>query len=108
MSNEIEEKMLRHVQSLAQGMLLEFLLSAHFKHSSDPIKAADDLLAIAEQISDQMTFPEAGPEWSDLAAQEFRDSLVRHIHRAKAVATGEPFDPTAFHKRAKGSNLERP
>lgn len=100
MIDDSKEQMLRHIQSLAQGVLIEWLLTAHFSRSPDPAQAANDMLVLAESLSDQMTFPNVGPEQSDLAAQEFRDSLVCHIHRAKALATNEPFDSTAFQRRA--------
>ena len=104
MADERREKMLRFVQFQALGTLVEWLLTAHFAKSGNPEQTADDMLLLAEKLSDQTTFPEAGAEWSDLAAQEYRDTLVRHIHRAKALATGTPFDPDAYRKRAPDSD----
>ena len=104
MPDETAERMHQHVQMLAQGILIEWLLAAHFSRAKNPAKVANEMLASAEKIGAKMTFPEVGPEWSDLAAQEFRDFLMQHIHRAKALATGKPFDPTAFYKRVPDSN----
>jgi hypothetical protein len=99
-TDKAHEQMLRHVQFLAVGTVVELLLAAHFSRFPDPAKAADDMLGLAEKVSDRMTFPDVDAALSDLAAQEFRDSLVRHIHRSRALATGTPFDPSAFRKRA--------
>lgn len=100
MADSEEEQMLRSVQYQALCTLVEWMLTAHFSRTDNPASTADDMLLLAERLSDQMSYPDLGPEWSDLAAQEFRDTLVRHIHRAKALATGEPFDPDGFRKRA--------
>jgi hypothetical protein len=47
-----------------------------------------------------MTFPEASPDWSDVAAQEFRDVLIQLVHQARALAVRQPFDPEAYRRRA--------
>lgn len=99
-AEERQERMLQHVQFLALGQIVIMLLAEEFRRSELPKETADRWLQIAEGVSDLMTFPHADPVSSDVAAQEFRDSLVRHIHRARAIATGEPFDPDTYRRRA--------
>jgi hypothetical protein len=45
-----------------------------------------------------MTFDGLDPSLSDLAASEYRDTLIRLVLRARALATGEPIDPDAYRK----------
>jgi hypothetical protein len=89
-----------HVNLLAMGVLLDKLMEELFRQSGNPAKKADEWLRLFEATADQMTFPTETPEWSDIAAQEFRDVLMQHIHRARAVALGEPIDDRAYLRRS--------
>lgn len=84
--------------NLAQGYVVQFLLAQHFRSSPDPAKTSASFLAHCESVAEQMAFDHLDPAESDLAAQEFRDSLLRLALRAQAIATGQPFDPTAFER----------
>ena len=64
--------------------------------NEDPAGKADEWLRLFEATAAQMTFAGETPEWSDLTAQEFRDVLMQHIHRARAMALGEECDPRAY------------
>ncbi|WP_298377464.1 hypothetical protein [Azospirillum sp.] len=88
--------MLLHVNLLALGTLMAKLMEEQFRQSGDPAAKADEWLRLFEATAGQMTFPNETPEWSDLAAQEFRDILMQHIHRARAVALGQECDPRAY------------
>lgn len=99
-AEEQYEKMLQHVHFLALGQIVIMLLSEEFRRSGRPKEVAENWLKLTEGVADLMTFPQADPALSDLAAQEFRDCLVRHVHRARAIATGEPFDPESYRRRA--------
>ncbi|SMH28800.1 hypothetical protein [Azospirillum agricola] len=88
--------MLLHVNLLALGTLMAKLMEELFRQSGDPAAKADEWLRLFETTAGQMTFASETPEWSDLAAQEFRDILMQHIHRARAVALGQDCDPRAY------------
>ncbi|MCW2239739.1 hypothetical protein [Azospirillum canadense] len=88
-----------HANLLAMGVLLDKMMEELFRRSEDPRKKADEWLRLFEVTADQMTFPTESPEWSDLASQEFRDILMKHIHRARSMAIGEPIDDHAYLRR---------
>lgn len=88
-----------HVNLLALGVLVDKLMEELFRQSGNPDDKAEEWLRLFEATADQMTFPSETPEWSDFAAQEFRDILMQHIHRARAVALGELVDDRAFLRR---------
>lgn len=102
MTDDWKDQMLRHVQITALGFLTEYLLADHLRRHPDPNQASEDLRVLLEAIGERMTFDGVSPEMSDVAAQEFRDTLVRHLERARALATGEPFDPESFQRRSPG------
>jgi predicted Ser/Thr protein kinase len=83
---------------LAMGMLLSLVLKQQFQASGDPDKASRELLDLCEQLGGQTTFEGVDPALSDHAAQEFRDTLIRLVLRARSLATGEPVDPDAYRK----------
>ena len=98
MSNDKQERMLRHVQFMALANIVTMLLAREIALSKDAQGMADEWLNLIERTSDEMTFPYVDPAWSDLAAQEFRDSSIRLVLRARALATGERFDPDAYQR----------
>ncbi|WP_084536707.1 hypothetical protein [Azospirillum halopraeferens] len=88
--------MLLHVNLLALRALLVKLMEERFLATGDPAGKADEWLSLFGAAADRMTFPDATPEWSDLAAQEFRDILVQMIDQARALAMRRPAtDPAA-------------
>jgi hypothetical protein len=91
-----EEQISRAANEIATDFLLSWTMAAVFNMSPNPSRTADEWLRVAEHAAEKMTFPDLPPEWSDVAAQELRDALARRIHRARVLATGEPFDPDAF------------
>ena len=96
MTGDTKEATLRQVQFLALGYIIEMLLAREFSLSANTNEMAAEWLNLTELASEKMTFPDLPPEWSDVAAQEYRDSAIRHILRARALATGESFDPDAY------------
>ena len=99
MDENQKDRMLSHVQSMALHTVVVHLLERAF--ASSP-KGADaysrDLLNLYELLAEKTTFPDVDPALSDLATQEFRDSLIRIVLRARYLALGEPFDPDAYLK----------
>ena len=96
MAEDAKEATLRHVQFLALSQMVISLLAREFARSDNANEMAAEWLNLTELASEKMAFPELPPEWSDIAAQELRDSEIRYILRARALATGEPFDPNAY------------
>ena len=96
MADDAKEATLRHVQFLALADLVIKLLAREFALSANANEMAAEWLNLTELVSEKMTFPDLPPEWSDIAAQEYRDSAIRHILRSRALATEEPFDPDAY------------
>ena len=82
------------VHLLALGALLDMTMAKLFSMAPDPAQAADDWLRQVDTVGSLMTFPHLEPVLSDHAAQELRNTLAQHVHRAKALATGQPFGPT--------------
>lgn len=93
-----QDGVLQHTHMLAMGVLIETLLEGHLRASGDADKASRTLLDRFERVSERMTFDGVHPTLSDHAAQEYRDTLIRHVLRARALATGEPLDPNAYRK----------
>lgn len=106
MAEDPRERMLRHVQFLALGNIVLKLLAAEFQRSGKPAEKADEWLALADAVNARMTFPEVEPVRSDAAAQELRDFEAAMIRRARALATGERYDPGAG--RPRRSTKKRP
>ncbi len=98
MADDTKEKMLRQVQFMALHYIVEMLLAREFKLSADAKEMAAEWLNFTELHSEGMTFPDEPPELSDIAAQEYRDSAIRIVLRARALATGEPHDPNAYRR----------
>ncbi|MGQ9365721.1 hypothetical protein [Azospirillum sp. ST 5-10] len=82
--------MLLHVNLLAMRALLVKVMEELFRRSDDPAAKADEWLRLFDRSASRMTFPDASPEWSDLAAQEFRDILVQTIGHARSLAVPAP------------------
>lgn len=80
--------------------MLVTLMEEMFRSADDPAAKADEWLRLFETTAGLMTFPEASPEWSDVAVQEFRDVLMQTIHHARVLAVRQPFDPEADLRRA--------
>ena len=98
MADDAKEATLRHVQFLALNLIVTKLLAREFALSANANELAADWLNLTELESEGMTFPDLLPEWSDIAAQEYRDSAIRLVLRARALATGEPHDPNAYER----------
>ncbi len=96
MADDAKEVTLRHVQFLALGFIVTKLLAREFALSANANEMAAEWLNLTELESEEITFPSLPPEWSDIAAQEYRDSAIRIVLRARALATKEPFDPDAY------------
>lgn len=99
MASEREETITKEMQAMANATILSWLVARAFGQSGDPEGMADEWLRMAEQLCDVMTFPHLGPVESDFAVQTLRDAMVRQLQRAKALATGEPYDPESFRPR---------
>ena len=98
MADDPRADLLRQVQLMAQGYLIDFLLATQFAHHPHPAGAADQLLRMVEASVKPLAFPGLEPDLAEFAAQEYRKTLVGHIQRARSLATGEPFNPEAFPK----------
>lgn len=96
MADDAKEATLRRVLFFAFADIVIKLLTREFALSANANEMAAEWLNLTELETEKMTFPDLPPEWSDVAAQEYRDSEIRHILRARALATGEPFDPDAY------------
>ncbi len=96
MADDVKEATLRHVQFLALNLIVTKLLAREFALSANANEMAAEWLNLTELESERITFPDLPPEWSDIAAQEYRDSAIRIVLRARAFATGEPLDPNAY------------
>ena len=92
------EEVTRRVQVQALSMAVTKLLARHLASGGNTEEAARQWLNLTELESDEMKFEGLPPEWSDLAAQEYRDSAIRLGLRARALATGQPLDPEDFQK----------
>lgn len=79
-------EMLVHVNLLATRALLVKLMEELFRQSGDPAAKADEWLDLFEASAAKMTFPNTSPDWSDVAAQEFRDALVQIVGHARSLA----------------------
>ncbi|MCB1885827.1 MAG: hypothetical protein KDG89_17880 [Geminicoccaceae bacterium] len=78
-------------------LVVLLMVADHLKASGDAAAAAKHKLALVELLADAMSFPELGdPALSDLATQRLRDTAVRLLLRAEALATGGPFDPGRY------------
>jgi hypothetical protein len=85
-----------YIQLLALSTLLSQALARIFKLSGDPNGESKALLEQMDTVMSASTFPNWGPEESDLAAQDLRDEVVRIVLRARAFATGERYDPDSY------------
>ena len=88
-----EQDIIRTAQMMAQGYLIDLLLAAHIARQPKPEDAAAQLLQVVEAGAPPFNLPGMPSALSALAAATYRDTLLRHIHRARALATGEPFEP---------------
>ena len=97
---ELREKMQWAMKFMALQRVVESLLMHEFTLSTNLTTVADEWLRWAEKNAATLPFEEifrsVSPEQNAVARREYRDSLVRLIHRARALATGEPFDPERF------------
>lgn len=78
--------MLLHVNLLATRALLVKTMEEVFRAAPDPAAKADEWMRLFDRSASLMTFPDTAPEWSDLAAQEFRDILLQMIGSARSLA----------------------
>jgi hypothetical protein len=88
-----EADIVRTAQMMAQGYLIDLLLAAHIARQPRPGEAADQLLQVVEAGAPPFSLPGMPAALRDLAAETYRDTLVKHIQRARSLATGEPFEP---------------
>jgi hypothetical protein len=56
------------------------------------------MLDRCKRVTERMTFEGIDPAVSDHAAQEYRDTLIRHVLRGQALATKGSLDPDAYLK----------
>lgn len=90
MADESQTEMIRMAQMMAHGYVIDLLLASQFAQHPRPAEAADNLLALVEASAQPMKVPGVSAATSEAMAQAFHDSVVGHIQRAKAMATGEP------------------
>lgn len=88
-----QAEIVRNAQMMAQGYLIDLLLAAHIARQPKPAEAADQLLQVVAAGAPSFDVPGLPTALSTLAAETYRDTLIQHIHRARSLATGEPFRP---------------
>lgn len=96
MVDDNETDVRRTVREMAQSYLIDLLMAFHFAGQPKPGDAADRLLGLIDRTADPDMFTGLDPSTAELAAQEYRQTLTGHIRRARALATGEPFDADVF------------
>lgn len=96
MVDDNEADVLRTVRAMAQSYLIDLLMAFHFAGQKKPGDAADQLLGLIDRTADPDMFTGLDPATAALAAQEYRQTLAGHVRRARALATGEPFDADEF------------
>ena len=94
MADESSAERIRMAQLMAHGYLIDLLLATQFAQQPDPQKAADTLLRLVEATAQPMKVPSLTSAEGEAMAQAFHDTVVNHIHRARAMATGDPL-PTS-------------
>ena len=97
MVNQREEEFKKLMKEFANDTLITWILEHQFKNDGH---WETEIRSRAELIGDTLTFEHLSPAESDFAVQELRDAIVRPIERARALATGERFDPERFLGRA--------
>ncbi|NBC33308.1 MAG: hypothetical protein GVY13_11590 [Alphaproteobacteria bacterium] len=90
MADESETELVRMAQMMAHGYLMDLLLATQFAQHPRPGEAAENLLKLVEATAQPVKMPGLSSAASEVVAQAFHDSVVGHIRRAKAMATGEP------------------
>lgn len=93
------QELLREARLLAIDWLLMLVLARQLADADSAEEEADRLMALAEKTMEGFVYPEADAAESDAISQEMRDALVRRVVRARAIATGETFDPVAFQRQ---------
>lgn len=93
MADSPEADIVRTAQMMAQGYLIDLLLAAHIARQPKPGEAADQLMQLVEAGAPPFSVPGLPSGLRDLAAETYRETLVKHIQRARSLATGEPFEP---------------
>ena len=93
-----KKAVIRQMQFQALTNIVLKLLAREFSLSENAEQMAREWLNLVEIEGDVSAFEGVPPEWSDFAAQEQRDSGVRVILLARALATGEPSDPKDYQK----------
>ena len=85
-------------EKAADYMVLAITLAQTFNSKPDPAIAADNFLNLVESIASDFDFGEDGltPVERSILRDTFRDKMIRYGVLAKALATGEPFDPSDY------------
>lgn len=96
MGDDNEADVLRAVRAMAQSYLIDLLMAFYLAGQAKPGDAADKLMGLIDRTADPDMFTGLDPSTATLAAQEYRQTLTGHIRRARALATGEPFDADVF------------
>jgi hypothetical protein len=92
------DHMLKHVQQIASGVVLTYVLEKILVLSGNADQASRELMDQYERIADKFSFDGIDPALSDLATQELRDALIRTVLRARGLAIDETLDPNAYRK----------
>ena len=90
MAQESQAEMIRIAQQMAHGYLIDLLLASQFAQHPNPKEAADNLLKLVDATAQPMKVPGLSAATGEAMAQAFHDTVVGHIQRARAMATGEP------------------
>lgn len=90
MADESQTETIRMAQMMAHGYLIDLLLATQFAQHPRPGEAADNLLKLVEATARPMSVPGLSAVAGEAIAQAFHDSVVGHIRRAKAMASGDP------------------
>ena len=90
LADESQAEMIRMAQMMAHGYLIDLLLATQFAQHPKPAEAANDLLRLVAATAQPMKVPGASAATGEAMAQAFHDTIVGHIARARAMATGEP------------------
>ena len=90
MAQETQADWIRMAQQMAHGYLIDLLLASQFAQHPNPAEAADRLLKLVDATAQPMTVPGLSSATGEAMAQAFHDTVVNHIKRARAMATGEP------------------
>lgn len=90
LADESHAEMIRIAQQMAHGYLIDLLLASQFAQHPNPAEAADHLIKLVDATAQPMKAPGVPTATAEAMAQAFHDTVVGHIQRARAMATGDP------------------